>query len=82
VDIKIEVDLDEFTWGDLEDMESASPTLIRQVMEKFAHIDGVEPDGMGDYLRGLSLREMKEVSERFQEAVTDMSNPVSQNGKN
>jgi hypothetical protein len=82
VNIKIEVDMDEFTWGDLEDMESASPTKIRQVLARFAKIDGVEPDDIGDYLRRLSLREMKEVSDQFQQAVTDMTNPVSQNGKN
>jgi hypothetical protein len=82
LEIKIEVDLDEFTWGDLEDMESASPTKIRQVMAKFAQIEGVEPDGIGDYLRRLSLREMKEVSGQFQAAVTNATNPVGENGKN
>lgn len=82
MDIKIEVALDDFTWGDLEDMESASPTKIRQVMEKFARIEGVEQGEIGEYLRRLSLREMKELSDQFQKAVTEMSNPVGPNGKN
>lgn len=82
MDIKIEVDLNEFKWGDLEDMESASPTKIRQVLEKFARIEGVEPGGVGDYLRNLSIIEMQELAAQFQATVTEMSNPVGQNGKN
>lgn len=78
-DISIELDLDDFTWGDLEDMESNSPTKVRQVIQKFAKIDGV--DDIGQYLRGLSLNQMKEISDQFQEAVTTATNPV-QNGKN
>jgi hypothetical protein len=82
MDIKIEVDMDSFTWGDLEDMESQSPTKIRKVIQRCAKVDGVKPADMGDFLRNLSLTEMQKVSEAFQEAVKQMSNPVGQNGKN
>lgn len=77
------LDLDSFTWGELEDMESNSPTKIRETMQKFARIKGVEgEDAMTKFLRGLSLNQMKEFSEQFQEAVAEATNPVGKNGKN
>lgn len=74
------LDLDEFTWGELEDMESNSPTTIREIMQKYAVIEGVE-DVKG-FIRGLSLNQMKDFSEQFRTAMAELTNPVSQNGKN
>lgn len=79
-DITFEIDLDDFTWGDLEDMESASPTKVRQVFQKFARVEGVED--MVAFLRGLSINQFNEISTQFQKAVTAAQNPVSKNGKN
>lgn len=74
------LDLDEFTWGELEDMESNSPTVIREIMQKYAVIEGVE-DVKG-FIRGLSLNQMKDFSEQFRTAMAELTNPVSKNGKN
>lgn len=79
-DIVFTLDLDEFTWGELEDLESNSPTKIRETMQKCAHIEGVKD--LGEYLRGLSLNQFSELSKQFQAAVTEATNPVSENGKN
>ena len=79
--VTIELDMDNFTWGDLEDIESQSPTKVRQAMQKFASIEGVAKEEMSEYLRRLSLREMKEISNQFMQAVMALSNP-SANGKN
>lgn len=76
------INMDEFTWGDLEDMESQSPLKIRQMMEKYATVDGVPKEKLGEFLRGLSLRQMRELSQEFQQAVMAMANPVAANGKN
>lgn len=81
MNITIDIDLDTFTWGDLEDMESRSPRKIREVIERHTQVEGVEPEALGDYLRGLSINEMRQLSEQFQEAVLALSNP-SVNGKN
>lgn len=76
------INLDEFTWGDLEDLESKSPVKIRQMMEKFAIVDGIPKEQLGEFLRGLSLRQMRELSLQFQQAIMQMTNPVAANGKN
>jgi hypothetical protein len=73
--------MDDFSWGDLEDMESQSPTKIRQMMEKFAVVEGVPKEELGTFFRKLSLRQMREVSQEFQRAVLAMANPAN-NGKN
>lgn len=75
------INIDEFTWGDLEDLESTSPTKIRQMMQKFAVVEGVDKSEMGEFFRGLSLRQMQELSQQFQQAVLTMANPAV-NGKN
>lgn len=74
------LDLDEFTWGELEDMESNSPTVIRQVMQKYAVVEGV--DDMKEFIRGLSLNQMKDFSSEFRAAMAEATNPVGVNGKN
>lgn len=76
------INMDDFTWGDLEDMESQSPLKIRQMMERFAVVKGVPKEELGKFLRTLSLRQMRELSQEFQRAVMAMANPVGQNGKN
>lgn len=75
------INMDDFSWGDLEDMESQSPTKIRQMMEKFAVVEGVPKEELGAFFRKLSLRQMREVSQEFQRAVLAMANPAN-NGKN
>lgn len=76
------INMDEFSWGDLEDMESNSPTKIRQMMEKFAIVEGLSKEEMTTFFRQLSLRQMRELSEQFRVAVMNMANPVAKNGKN
>lgn len=76
------INMDEFSWGDLEDMESNSPTKIRQMMEKFAIVEGLSKEEMTTFFRQLSLRQMRELSEQFRAAVMNMANPVAKNGKN
>jgi glutamyl-tRNA reductase len=76
------INMDEFSWGDLEDMESNSPTKIRQMMEKFAIVEGISKEEMTQFFRQLSLRQMRELSEQFRAAVMQMANPVAKNGKN
>lgn len=76
------INMDEFTWGDLEDMESQSPVKIRQMMEKYAVVSNVPKEELGSFLRTLSLRQMRELSSQFQQAVMKMANPNGANGKN
>jgi len=80
--VTIELDMDNFTWGDLEDIESQSPTKVRQAMQKFASIEGVAKEEMSEYLRRLSLRQMKEISAEFMKAIQSLSNPTGANQKN
>jgi len=86
MNIKIELDydkfMDEWTWGDLEDLESGSPSKTRQLVQKYAVVDGVESDDLPDHLRKLSLREMQEVADVFLAAVKEASNPKDKTGKN
>lgn len=76
------INMDDFSWADLEDMESQSPTKIRQMMEKFCTVEGVAKEELGTFLRSLSLRQMRDLSSQFQQAVLAMANPAGQNGKN
>lgn len=78
--ITFTLDIDEFTWGELEDMESSSPTVIRETMQKYAVVEGVED--MKEFIRDLSLAQMKDFSTQFRIALTEVTNPVDTNGKN
>ena len=82
-DIRILFDIDTFVWGDLEDLESRSPTAMRKVIQKNVDIPGYDtPETKAEYLRGLKLSEMNELAAHVFNAMQDILNPKDETGKN
>lgn len=74
-DLKISIDLDSLTIGDLERLESGS---IKAILEVFDHT--VSVNGNQD-IRELHYTTLQNIAEAIREAVEAQSNPVV-GGKN
>ena len=82
-DVRVLFDPDDFVWGDLEDLESRSPTAMRQVIQKNVDIPGCDtPEQKAAYLRSLKLPEMNELAAHVFNAMQDILNPKDETGKN
>jgi len=85
-EVKISFDLDkfdasDFTWGDMEDLQEGKFTVMRRMIERYAVVEGVPEEGLGNYLRSLKFAEVMELSSQLVAIINEKQNP-SKNGKN
>lgn len=82
-EVKITFDLDDWTWGDLEDIDDfTNVRRVRLVIQRHARSEQIEAEQMGDHLRGLSVDEMLALRRALIAAVNERSNPRDGTGKN
>jgi len=81
-DIKVTIDLDEFCWGDMEDIESPNMRKILDVCSRLCVIEGVEPAETRATLRRLHYKDARNVIDMVTEALRNEANPVDETGKN
>lgn len=85
-EVKISFDLDsfdanEFTWGDMEDLQEGKFAVMRRMIEKYSIVEGLPPGGLTAYLRALKFSEVAELSTQLIGIINEKQNP-SKNGKN
>jgi len=85
-EIKLTVDLDNFSWGDLEDVESQSQQKILDVCARLCviEIDG-KPVPKADTratLRRIHYKDVQRVIETVTAVIQEAANPVDETGKN
>ena len=81
-EIKLVVDLDEYSWGDLEDIEGRSQSKILDVCSRLVTIDGVEPIQTRATLRKIHYKDIDKVVDTVVSALLAEGNPVDDTGKN
>jgi hypothetical protein len=81
-DIKLIVHLDEYSWGDLEDIEGRSQSKILDVCSRLVTVDGVEPTETRATLRKIHYKDIDKVVDTVVSALLAEGNPVDGTGKN
>ena len=81
-EIKLFVHLDEYSWGDLEDIEGRSQGKILDVCARLCTIDGVEPAQTRATLRKIHYKDIDKVVDAVVSALLAEGNPVDATGKN
>ena len=79
-DLKITFNLDNFTWGDIEDLRR--PGGLLDVCERHAEIDGVPHEQVRETLRQLNFKEIAAIDQLLSEAMEQLSDPTNGTGKN
>lgn len=78
-ELKISFNMDEFTWGDLEDLRRGR---LLDVCERLATIEGVEKKDVRKTLCKLAYLDIKQIDTLLSQAIEGMSNPDDGSGKN
>lgn len=79
----ITFDLDDWTWGDLEDIDDfTNVKAVRMVIQRHAVCEDVKPEDMAQHLRSLKVDEMIELRRALIKAVNERSNVANGTGKN
>jgi hypothetical protein len=81
-DIKISFDLDEFTWGDMEDIQSRDLIKILDVCERLGKIKDKAKSETRSILRQLGRNEIYKIIDLLTQAMKESANPPDETGKN
>ena len=79
--MEIQINLDNLTLGDLEELESGNFTRILSVFDHVVRFEGVPDEELPDALRRLPWTAIKDITEAVRDAVEKATNPVI-SGKN
>ena len=79
--MKVHIDLETLTLGDMELLETGRVTEMLQVFDKRLRIEGVAPEDVPATVRGWTLADLQEISETIKAEFDAQSNPVRK-GKN
>lgn len=81
-EVKITFDLDELTWGDMEDITSGNTTKFLDVCARLGRVDGKTPAEVRGLLRQLKFEEINTIDQLLSQAIQGRSNPPDDTGKN
>jgi hypothetical protein len=81
-EVKISFDLDEFTWGDMEDIRSQDLIKILDVCERLGQIEDKPKSEVRSILRQLGRDEIYKIIDLLTQAIQQQLNPTDKTGKN
>ena len=80
-DVKISFNLDDFTWGDHEDLRSRDLVKILDVCERMGEIEGKDKSEVREVLRKLHIDEVYKIVDLLTQAIRGETNPVANDGE-
>ena len=73
--MEMQINLDNLTLGDLEDLETGSISALLQVFENTVVLEGVSDEELPTELRNLPWSAMKDIGAAIRDAVDAEANP-------
>jgi hypothetical protein len=81
-EIKLSFNMDDFTWGDLEDINSRDIVKLLDVCGRLATIEDTPQEEVRSVLRQLRRDDIYKIIDLLTEAMRQESNPVDETEKN
>lgn len=81
-EVSINFDLDKFTWGDMEDIQSRDLIKILDVCERLGEIKDKPRSEVRPILRQLGQSEIYKIIDLLTQAIRQNANPSDETGKN